>query len=163
MFKNKHPKTDYIKISLADLRRYSRKSDQCIELYQVVGIAPTYTYPATRKTYGKVTMNWWVYKSVPFRVNYENILGKKYSDGDMIAVNQLFLLEEAKLFKKWIDDLYPEENTKIIKVEYPAKKLRCHTLGFDGVKGSLWNGHPFWHYAMQICYYIDLTKCKKLN
>jgi len=148
---------------LSDLKKLSSNSDQLIDLYRVTGVAPTYTFPQGRQTWGNVTMNWWPLREMPFRVNYEHILGKRYTEDDMLAVNQLWLLEEAEIYKKWIDGIYPEEETVITKVVYPAKDLVSHRMDFDGVKGSLWSAHPFWHYAFRVCYYINTTNCKKLN
>ena len=170
MFKRKRQKNqgNRVYVFLKDLKALSPSNNQFIDLYKVTGVAPTYTFNTSsklsgRQTWGNVTMNWWILRNFPFRINYEHILGDEYTENNMIAVNQLWLLKEAELYKEWIDDIYPEENTVITKVKYPAKDLRIHAMDFDGVKGSLWNAHPFWHYAIRVCYYVDTTDCKKLN
>lgn len=169
MFKRKHRKEGPVKVYMKDIREMSKNSSQEIDLYQVTGVAPTYTFPHNdevcgRQTWSNVFMTWWVIRSMPFRVNYGHIFGNdEFSEEDMLAVNQMWLLEEAELYKKWIDNLYPEEETKITKIEYPYKPHNAYRINFDGVKGSLWSAHPFWHYAWRVCYYIDTTNCKKLN
>lgn len=159
MFRKKVPKKKYI--YLKDIKGLNQ--DKKIDLYSVTGLAPIYTFPHTRQSWGNVFMTWWVLRPVPFRVNYEHIFGEEYTEQNMTAVNQLWLLEEAELYKKWIDGIYPEEETKITKLEYPYKPHESYELDFDGVKGSLWSAHPFWHYAFRVCYYMDTTHNKKLN
>ena len=138
-----------------------------IDLYKVTGIAPTYTFPhdtlCGRRTWKNVIMNWWILRDMPFRVDYKYIFGDNCSDKDIVAANQSFLFKEAELYKDWLDGLYPEENTEITKIKYPAIDLPAYAIDFDGEKGSLWSVHPLWHYAWRICYYIDTRNCEKLN
>jgi hypothetical protein len=152
---------------LSYVQEASKESDQVIDLYRVEGIAPTYTFPhGKRQCWGKVHLHWWPVRAIPFRVNYGTILGKEgFTMDEVAAVNQMWVLGEAELYKRWIDDIYPEENTKIIKVEYPATDLKSFPIDWDAenCEGSLWSAHAFWHYAFRVCYYIDTKNNKKLN
>lgn len=158
---------DYTRGQLTFVKEASIDSDQLVDLYKVEGIAPTYTFPKEkRQCWGKVHLHWWPTKSLPYRINYGKVFGREdFTMDEIAAVNQLWMLEEAEIYKKWIDKIYPEEETKIIKVEYPATDLKSFPTTFDNENGvgSLWSAHKFWHYAFQVCYYIDTTNNKKLN
>lgn len=155
---------------LAYLREHSPQCDQIVDLYRVEGIASTYTFPhevnGKIQCWGKVHLHWWPSRYMPLRINYEKVFGgTEYTVDEMCAVNQLWILDEAEIYKRWIDDIYPEEETKIIKMEFPLKGLESYPTDWntETMEGSLWSAHPFWHYSWQVCYYIDTTNNKKLN
>ncbi|GAI87752.1 unnamed protein product [marine sediment metagenome] len=136
-----------------------------IDLYRVDGLAPTY-YPGLpgRGKFENVTMTWWVYRTRGFKIDYSYMLGGSKKVGGTRAINQLFLLREAEIFKEWIDDIFPEENTTITQVEIPLKEIVTYPMNFDKtiMQGSFWSDHEDWQYDLKVCYYIDLSKCKEI-
>ncbi|GAI87754.1 unnamed protein product [marine sediment metagenome] len=141
-------------------------TDKRIDLYRVTGLAPTYDPQAPGiGIFENVTMNWWVPRTIGFKIDYPFMLNGNVENNRMLAINQLFLLREAELFKEWIDGLYPEENTTITQVEVPIKEIACYPADFRfaTLEGSFWCNHIDWQYDLKICSYIDLSKCKEIE
>jgi hypothetical protein len=138
---------------------------EVIDLYRVRGLAPTYTNPKRGGTYENVVMNWWVWRQDFFHVAYDVMFGtKEYNWVQVLALTQMFLLPEAEMFKKWIDNLYPEENTTIIKAEQPfPNDIVPIQVGWTGKKGSCRCKPYNYHFDLDVWYYIDLTDCKLLK
>ncbi|MHA2086422.1 MAG: hypothetical protein ACXABD_21975 [Candidatus Thorarchaeota archaeon] len=136
------------------------------ELYRVKGVAPTYTNHLIGGVFENLTMNWWVFRRKIMPLDYETVLGRKYDyeedRGALIAANQLFLLREAEMFKEWIDEVYPEENTEIIKVDYPITDVIPYIAywNVDAKAGSFWSQPHDWLYDLAVCYYIDTNNVK---
>ena len=93
---------------------YIRK-DYLPDLYAVKGVAPTYTNRGIGGVFYDLTMNWWVYRRQAFKMDYGLAFDGNFSALNIIALNQRFLLEEAEMFKNWIDNVYPEEKTELVK------------------------------------------------
>lgn len=136
------------------------------DLYRVRGVAPTYTNPLLGGVFENLTMNWWVFRRHMMAVDYETILGKEFdyyeNRTELVAINQLFLLREAEMFKEWIDNIYPEENTEIIKVEYPIVDPSPYIAYWnkDLNVGSFWSIPHDWLYDLAVCYFIDINNVK---
>ncbi|KKL60158.1 hypothetical protein LCGC14_2208110 [marine sediment metagenome] len=171
MFKHKYlHSNEYTEGQLNFVKEAGARCAQIVDLYKVEGVAPTYTFPhdidGKRQCWGQVKLHWWPTRKIPYRINYNKVFGTQdYTMDELCAVNQLWILEEAEIYKKWIDGIYPEENTVITKVEYPAKGLKSYPTDWDinNGEGSLWSAHAFWHFSWQVCYYIDTRNNKKLN
>jgi hypothetical protein len=130
-------------------------------LYRVWGLAPSYTNGLIGGTFHGLKMNWWVYRTLAMRIDYSDVLGQdnnSFAVKDLMAVNQCFLLEEAELFKGWIDKVFPEEKTRIEKIEKPIKNIEMYPLDWneEEKRGSYWSAHTDWNYDLKICYYIDV-------
>jgi hypothetical protein len=135
------------------------------DLYRVYGLAPTYTNPRRGGMFENVTMNWWVLRQRFFYADYKIMFSTSgYSWPQVSAVSQMFLLREAEMFKEWIDNLYPEENTTIIKVELPyPNDITPFPMEWKGRRGSCCCRPYNYHYDLNVWYFIDLTNCKLLK
>jgi hypothetical protein len=135
------------------------------DLYKVYGLAPTYTNPRLGGKFANVTMNWWVWRQRFFFFDYNKIFGgEEYGWPQVLAVSQMFLLREAQMFKEWIDGLYPEENTTIVKVEYPfPNDITPYPIEWKDNCGSLQSKPYNYHYDLDIWYFIDVTNCKVIE
>ena len=132
------------------------------DLYKVRGLAPTYTNDLIGGVFENLTMNWWVFRRGLLKVNYLAMISEPISYDLMIAISQLFLLREAEMFKEWIDAIYPEENTELIKVDYPFKDTTPYPPLWSRKKkcGSFFSNPLDWLYDLTICYYIDTNNVK---
>ena len=132
------------------------------DLYRVRGVAPTYTNRGIGGVFYDLTMNWWVYRKQAFKLDYKIVFDRDFDYFDIIALNQLFLLEEAEMFKNWIDGVYPEEKTEIIKVDFPLGNTKPYPFSWDEEKkqGSFWSNPADWNYDLAVCYYIDINNVK---
>jgi hypothetical protein len=135
------------------------------ELYRVYGVAPTYTNPILGGTFENVVMNWWVWRQRFFFIDYRVVFGgKDYGWLQVLAVAQMFLLREAQMFKEWIDNLYPEENTTIIKIEYPfPNDVTPFPVEWKNQCGSRESKPYNYHYDLDVWYFIDISKCKLIK
>jgi len=95
-------------------------------------------------------------------VNWFKVAGRGVSYEDMIGISQLFLLREAEMFKEWIDEVFPEENTEMVKVEYPLTDIVTYPFDYNEEEkhGSFWSNHIDWLYDLAVCYYIDINNVK---
>lgn len=132
-------------------------------LYVMRGLAPTYWNGQLGGKYKNVTMNWFRDRLHPLRINYTKVFGQENYDFDnVLAVNQLFLGEEAYLFKVWMDDIYPEENTAIYPVMYPITEnpgSPPHGV-WEDKKGSFHCFDGRWTYDWLISYWVDVSECE---
>ena len=131
-------------------------------LYRVRGLAPTYTNNLIGGVFENLVMNWWVYRRTAFAIDYNLVFNEQYDYDNIRAVSQMFLLKEAEMFKDWIDGVYPEENTEIIKVKQPMKAIKPYPYDYNEETkcGSFWSVPDNWHYDLAVCYYIDTNNVK---
>ena len=132
-------------------------------LYGMRGLAPTYWSNQLGGKYKNVTMNWFRDRLHPLRINYNGVFEREdYDLASVAAVNQLFLGEEAYIFKAWMDNIYPEENTAIYPVKYPIKEnLAPPPSGvWEKGKGSFHCFDGRWTYDWVISYWVDVTECE---
>ena len=132
------------------------------DLFMVRGVAPTYTNKLIGGVFYDLTMNWWVYRRNAFKIDYGALIGDPFSFLDLVAVNQFFLKEEAEIFKNWIDGVYPEEKTEMIRVDFPIGHREPYPFSWNKKKkqGSFWSNPADWNYDLAVCYYIDTNNVK---
>jgi hypothetical protein len=133
-----------------------------LDLYRVRGIAPTYTNKSIGGVFENLTMNWWVYRRRAFAIDYSTAFTGTYEYKHIKALSQLFLLDEAEMFKRWIDAIYPEENTEILQVGFPIEPFEPYPYDYDEEKkqGSFWSNPPDYDFDLAVCYYIDTNNVK---
>jgi hypothetical protein len=142
--------------------KYEKFPGVSVDLYRVKGVAPTYTNGLIGGVFENLTMNWWVFRRATLRIDYDVLFNEPYDFSNIVAVSQCFLLEEAEMFKNWIDGIYPEEETEIIKVEQPMGAIEPYPLDYDmeNKRGSFWSNPAEWLYDLAVCYYIDTNNVK---
>ena len=132
-------------------------------LFTIHGLAPTYYSPSLGGKYANVKMHWFRGRTHPLRINYNEVFGReKYKLESVQAVNQMFLAEEAQIFKVWMDAIYPEEETTIYRVVYPIEReLPMIPIGqyAKGEGGSFTSFDYRWTHDWIIRYWVDVTKC----
>jgi len=136
-------------------------------LYMVTGLAPTYYSPHLGGKFANVKMNWIRNRTHPLLIDYSIVFGEEpYSLRNVQAVNQLFLAEEAHIFKTWIDAIYPEENTTVYEMSYPI------TTDIDFIPESWYVKNeggvflcfePRWRWDWIITYWVDVRECEKVS
>ena len=137
------------------------------QLYRVEGTAPKYRNDAyLGGQFANVRMHWFMERNRMMSINYPEILGRDdYNVSEIEAVNELFLLGEAALWKEWMDSVYPEENTELIPVEYPMDRpVPYGTLPIiHGVSGPFYCHDLRWIYDLDVRYWVDVTDCPKID
>lgn len=135
-------------------------------LYTMTGLAPTYWSWQLGGKYKNVVMSWFRNRVHPLRINYNKVFGgRSYSADNVQAVNQLFLGEEAYIFKRWMDIIYPEENTMIYQVSFPitTDPLPLPTGVCEDKIGSFLCFDGRWTHDWVIAYWVDVNECEFLG
>jgi len=136
-------------------------------LYTLHGLAPTYFSDHLGGKFANVKMHWTRGRTHPLQLNYNEVFGgKEYTTRNVQAVNQLFLKEEAEIFKTWIDGIYPEENTQIYEISYPLDTDIDYVPAGWAIKET---GGAFicfdyrWRWDWIITYWVDVRECEKVS